>query len=131
MNDIAGPGADQRLPDGRPEGHLLRGGLRRAASDQPVPRRTAGLVGHLDRRAQRGCAVEHGIVVQHGRATDEVLELSDSRAVDRGLFEHGEPVVVVARGAVGSHVVEPLRQLDAMRSTQALELASEHRVLGA
>ena len=105
-------------------------GLGRAASDQPVVRRTAGLVGHLDRRAQPGCAVDHGVVIEHSRATDEILELSDSRLIDRGLLQDGEPVVVVARGAVGSHVMKPLRQLAAMRSAQALELAHERGVLG-
>jgi hypothetical protein len=57
--------------------------------------------------------------------------MSDPRAFDRGLFEHGEPVVVVARGAVGAHGMKLLRQLAAMRSAQALELAREHGVLGA
>ena len=106
-------------------------GLRRAPSDQPVLPRAAGLVGHLDGRAQPGCAIEHGVAIEHGRAPDEILELSDSRAVDRGLLQHGEPVVVVARGAVGPHVMKLLRQLAAMRSAQALELAYERGVLGA
>ncbi len=72
-----------------------------------------------------------GVVVEHGRASDEILELSDSRLVDRGLLQHGEPVVVVARGAVRPHVMKPLRQFGAMRSAQALELAHERGVLGA
>jgi hypothetical protein len=80
---------------------------------------------------QPGCAVEHGVVIEHSRATDEILELSESRLVDRGLFEHGEPVVVVASGAVRPHVMKPLRQFGAMRGAQDLELALERGVLGA
>ena len=115
---VAGPGAGECLSDGRPEGHLVGRRIGCAPSDQPVLPCAAGLVGYLDGRAQPGCAVEHGVVVEHGGGPDEMLELSDSRAVDRGLFEHGEPVVVVACGAVGPHVMEPLRQLAAMRSAQ-------------
>ena len=131
MYDVAGPGADERLPDGRPEGHLVGRGLRRAPTDQPVRRRAAGLVGHLDGRAQPGCAIEHGVVIEHGRVADEVLELSDSRPVDRSLLQHDEPVVVVARGAMGPHMMKLLRQLAAMRCAHALELALEHGVLSA
>jgi hypothetical protein len=130
VHDIAGPGAGERLSDGRPEGHLMGRRVGRAPSDQPVLHRTAGLVGHLDGRAQPGCTVELG-VVEHGGGPDEILELSDSRAVDHGLLQHREPIVVVARRAVGPHVMEPLRQLAAMRSAQALELASQRGVLGA
>ena len=129
--DISGPGAGERLSDWRPEGHPIGRRVGRAPSDQPVLHRMAGLVGYLDGRAQPSCAVELGVVVEHGGGQDEILELSDSRAVDRGLLEHGEPVVVVARGAVGPHVMEPLRQLAAMRGAQALELASQRGVLGA
>ena len=73
----------------------------------------AGLVGHLDRRAQPGCAVER-VIVEDRRTAGEILELSDPRVVDCGLFEHGEPVVIVARGAVGAHVMKLLRQLAAI-----------------
>jgi hypothetical protein len=35
----------------------------------------------------------------------------DSRAVDRGLLQDGEAIVVVARGAVGPDLMQPVRQL--------------------
>src|SRR5687767_6602616 len=46
-----------------------------------------------------------------------------SGAVDRAVLQDGEAVVVVAGDAVGAHVVQPPRQLGAMRGAQALELA--------
>ena len=117
MHDVPRPRSAQGLPNGRSHRYLVARRVLPAPSDQLVLACATSVVRHPHGRSEPGAAIT-GSALHNRCELHELLEMRQSRVVNRRVFEGREQIVVLGRTAERARLAQPSGEVGAQLALQ-------------